>query len=186
MMDSVTRFAMAQREIGLAVGEPPTSRGYTPSVFALLPKLLERAGNAEKGSITGLYTILVEGDDMNEPIADAARGILDGHIILSRKIATQNHFPAIDILGSISRLMPALVSEEHREMAARLRDHLAVYNNHQDLINIGAYKKGHNLEIDQAIENYPRIIKFLKQGQFEKYTISESLQALNMVFQGVN
>jgi flagellum-specific ATP synthase len=186
MMDSVTRFAMAQREIGLAVGEPPTSRGYTPSVFALLPKLLERAGNAEKGSITGLYTILVEGDDMNEPIADAARGILDGHIILSRKIATQNHFPAIDILGSISRLMPALVSEEHREMAARLRDHLAVYNNHQDLINIGAYKKGHNFEIDQAIENYPRIIKFLKQGQFEKYTISESLQALNMVFQGVN
>jgi flagellar protein export ATPase FliI len=183
MMDSVTRFAMAQREIGLAVGEPPTSRGYTPSVFALLPKLLERAGNSEKGSITGLYTILVEGDDMNEPIADAARGILDGHIILSRKIATQNHFPAIDVLGSISRLMPALTSVEHREMAARLRDQLAVYNNNQDLINIGAYEKGHNFEIDQAIENYPYIIDFLKQDQFEKFTTSESLDILSTVFQ---
>lgn len=183
MMDSITRFAMAQREIGLAVGEPPTSRGYTPSVFALLPKLLERAGKVENGSITGLYTILVEGDDMNEPIADAARGILDGHIVLSRKIATQNHFPAIDVLESISRLMPVLTSVQHREMAAKLRDQLAIYNNNRDLINIGAYEKGHNSEIDQAIDNYPYIMDFLKQDQLEEFTLTETLQALNIVFQ---
>jgi len=182
MMDSITRFAMAQREIGLAVGEPPTSRGYTPSVFALLPKLLERAGNVKNGSITGLYTILVEGDDMNEPIADAARGILDGHIVLSRKIATQNHFPAIDILESISRLMPALTNAQHQEMASQLRHDLALYNNNQDLINIGAYEKGYNLQIDAAIDNYPHIIEFLKQNVTETFTMPETLKALSSVF----
>ncbi|NLV20756.1 MAG: flagellar protein export ATPase FliI [Syntrophomonadaceae bacterium] len=181
MMDSITRFAMAQREIGLAVGEPPTSRGYTPSVFALLPKLLERAGNVEKGSITGLYTILVEGDDMNEPIADAARGILDGHIVLSRKIATRNHFPAIDVLESISRLMPAITTTQHQEMASRLRNYLAIYNSNEDLINIGAYEKGFNPRIDVAIDAYPRIVGFLKQDVAETFALQETLAALTGV-----
>jgi len=183
MMDSITRFAMAQREIGLAVGEPPTSRGYTPSVFALLPKLLERAGNVRDGSITGLYTILVEGDDMNEPIADAARGILDGHIVLSRKIATQNHFPAIDVLESISRLMPALTEASHRDLASRLRHDLALYNSNQDLINIGAYEKGSNPQIDAAIANHPRIIEFLKQDVNEAYAIQITLVKLAAIFE---
>lgn len=181
MMDSITRFAMAQREIGLAIGEPPTSRGYTPSVFALLPKLLERAGKVEQGSITGFYTILVEGDDMNEPIADAARGILDGHIVLSRKIASQNHFPAIDILDSISRLMPALTSERHQELAAILRSQLASYIANQDLINIGAYEKGHNKLIDLAIENYPHIMQFLQQNYARSFTFKETFDALTVV-----
>jgi flagellar protein export ATPase FliI len=181
MMDSITRFAMAQREIGLAVGEPPTTKGYTPSVFAVLPKLLERAGNLESGSITGLYTILVEGDDMNEPIADAARGILDGHIVLSRKIATQNHFPAIDVLESISRLMPSIASQEQLKMAAVLRNHMAIYNKNQDMINIGAYASGANHEIDAAIELNPAIIKFLKQNVNEVYSLPETLQALTDV-----
>jgi len=170
MMDSITRFAMAQREIGLAVGEPPTTKGYTPSVFAMLPKLLERAGNLERGSITGLYTILVEGDDMNEPIADAARGILDGHIVLSRKIATQNHFPAIDVLESISRLMPGITDAEQQALASKLRQHLAVYNRNEDLINIGAYEKGANPEIDAAIRMNPLIREFLRQDISEVYT----------------
>jgi len=178
MMDSITRFAMAQREIGLAVGEPPTTKGYTPSVFAVLPKLLERAGNLETGSITGLYTILVEGDDMNEPIADAARGILDGHIVLSRNIATQNHFPAIDVLESISRLMPSIASQEQQKMASVLRSHMAVYNKNQDMINIGAYASGANHEIDEAIEINPAIIRFLKQDVNEVYTFPETLRAL--------
>ncbi len=184
MMDSITRFAMAQREIGLAVGEPPTSRGYTPSVFALLPKLLERAGNVKEGSITGLYTILVEGDDMNEPIADAARGILDGHIVLSRKIATQNHFPAIDVLESISRLMPALTDDSHRNLASQLRHDLALYNNNQDLINIGAYEKGSNAQIDAAIKNHDPIIKFLQQDVNETFTMQETLSQLATIFGG--
>jgi flagellar protein export ATPase FliI len=183
MMDSITRFAMAQREIGLAVGEPPTSRGYTPSVFALLPKLLERAGNVSNGSITGFYTILVEGDDMNEPIADAARGILDGHIVLSRKIATQNHFPAIDVLESISRLMPALTEASHRALASRLRHDLALYNSNQDLINIGAYEKGSNPQIDTAIANYPRIIEFLKQDINETFAMQTTLAKLAAIFE---
>lgn len=182
MMDSITRFAMAQREIGLAVGEPPTSRGYTPSVFALLPKLLERAGNVKEGSITGLYTILVEGDDMNEPIADAARGILDGHIVLSRKIATQNQFPAIDVLESISRLMPSLADASHRSLASQLRHDLALYNNNQDLISIGAYEKGSNRLIDIAIDNYPRIIEFLRQDVNETFTMQETLDKLAAIF----
>ena len=183
MMDSITRFAMAQREIGLAVGEPPTSIGYTPSVFALLPKLLERAGNVKDGSITGLYTILVEGDDMNEPIADAARGILDGHIVLSRKIATQNHFPAIDVLESISRLMPALTEASHRNLASQLRHDLALYNSNQDLINIGAYEKGSNPQIDAAITNHPRIVEFLKQDVNETFTMQTTLAKLAAIFE---
>ncbi len=178
LMDSVTRFAMAQREIGLAVGEPPTTKGYTPSVFAMLPKMLERAGNLEHGSITGLYTILVEGDDMNEPIADATRGILDGHIVLSRKIATQNHFPAIDVLESISRLMPAITSPEQQAMAGRLRQHMAAYSRNEDLINIGAYEKGANPEIDAAISMNPRIKKFLKQDISEVYTWQGTLSEM--------
>jgi flagellar protein export ATPase FliI len=178
MMDSITRFAMAQREIGLAIGEPPTTRGYTPSVFALLPKLLERAGNLDNGSITGLYTILVEGDDMNEPIADAARGILDGHIVLSRKIATQNHYPAIDVLESISRLMSSITSPHQQQMASTLRNHLAVYNKNQDLINIGAYENGANPVIDAAIKINSDIMQFLKQDISEAYTLQETLNAL--------
>ena len=181
MMDSITRFAMAQREIGLAVGEPPTTKGYTPSVFAVLPKLLERAGNLECGSITGLYTILVEGDDMNEPIADAARGILDGHIVLSRKIATRNHFPAIDVLESISRLMPSIASSEQQKMVSVLRNHMAVYQKNEDMINIGAYASGANHEIDAAIEINPAIIKFLKQDVTEVYSLPETLNALTDV-----
>jgi FliI/YscN family ATPase len=178
MMDSITRFAMAQREIGLAVGEPPTTKGYTPSVFAMLPKLLERAGNLEHGSITGLYTILVEGDDMNEPIADAARGILDGHIVLSRKIATQNHFPAIDVLESISRLMPAITNPGQLAMAGRLRQHMAVYNRNEDLINIGAYEKGVNPEIDESIRINPLIKEFLQQDISEVYTWQGTLDEM--------
>ncbi|MEA4924162.1 MAG: flagellar protein export ATPase FliI [Syntrophomonadaceae bacterium] len=178
MMDSITRFAMAQREIGLAVGEPPTSKGYTPSVFALLPKLLERAGNLDSGSITGLYTILVEGDDMNEPIADAARGILDGHIVLSRKIATQNHFPAIDILESISRLMPSIASKQQQKLAAVMRSHMAVYSQNQDMINIGAYVSGSNPEIDAAIAINPAIVRFLQQDINETYAFEDTLRTL--------
>jgi FliI/YscN family ATPase len=169
---------MAQREIGLAVGEPPTTKGYTPSVFAMLPKLLERAGNLEHGSITGLYTILVEGDDMNEPIADAARGILDGHIVLSRKIATQNHFPAIDVLESISRLMPAITNPGQLAMAGRLRQHMAVYHRNEDLINIGAYEKGANPEIDDSIRINPLIKEFLQQDTCEAYTWQGTLDEM--------
>lgn len=151
MMDSLTRFAMAQREIGLAVGEPPVARGYTPSIYAELPKLLERSGNFERGSITGVYTVLVEGDDTNEPIADTVRGILDGHIVLSRKLANANHFPAIDVSASISRLMVEIVSPKHRELASKLRDILSVYEKNEDLLSIGAYKAGTNPRLDYAI-----------------------------------
>jgi flagellum-specific ATP synthase len=163
MMDSLTRFAMAQREIGLATGEPPVSRGYTPSIFSIMPKLLERSGNYEKGSITGIYTILVEGDDMNEPIADTVRGILDGHVVLSRALAMQNHFPAIDVLGSISRLMPDIVSREHMDLAGRMRSLMATYDSYSDLIGIGAYKVGSNPEVDRAIKYHEPINTFLKQ-----------------------
>ncbi|OQA15617.1 MAG: putative ATP synthase YscN [Firmicutes bacterium ADurb.Bin356] len=142
MMDSLTRFAMAQREIGMAIGEPPVSRGYTPSVYAIMPKLLERSGTAEQGSITGLYTVLVEGDDMNEPISDTVRGILDGHIVLSRSLANSNHYPAIDVLASVSRLMPEIASKEHNNMAGIVRNMLHTYKRAQDLIAVGAYKKG--------------------------------------------
>ena len=163
MMDSVTRFCMAQREIGLAIGEPPSSKGYTPSVFALLSRFLERSGTSSRGSITGFYTVLVDGDDFNEPITDAARGVLDGHVVLSRKLAEQNHYPAIDVLSSISRLMPVLVDDEHKEMAGEIRRLLSSYDSAEDLINIGAYVKGSNPEIDRAIDKRPDIMKFLSQ-----------------------
>ncbi|MDI6870349.1 MAG: flagellar protein export ATPase FliI [Bacillota bacterium] len=163
MMDSVTRFALAQREIGLAIGEPPTTRGYTPSVFALLPKLLERAGTAGNGSITGLYTVLVEGDDMNEPIADACRAILDGHVVLSRELAAENQYPAIDVLSSVSRVMGDVVEPEHRAAAAWLREIVATYRRARDLINIGAYVAGSNPKIDEAIARIEEITAFLRQ-----------------------
>ncbi|SEF48381.1 type III secretion system ATPase, FliI/YscN [Caloramator fervidus] len=164
MMDSVTRFAMAQREVGLTIGEPPATKGYTPSVFAMLPRLMERAGNSDRGSITAFYTVLVDGDDLNEPIADAVRGILDGHIVLSRKLANKNHFPAIDILASISRLMPQIADEKLKKKASELRDMLAVYRDSEDLINIGAYQKGTNPKVDRAIQIIDKLNEFLRQG----------------------
>lgn len=167
MMDSVTRVAMAQREIGLASGEPPTTKGYTPSVFAILPKLLERAGKTDKGSITGIYTVLVDNDDMNEPIADAVRSILDGHIVLSRRLAHKNHYPAIDILESISRVMPAIVTNEQRAVAMKARELLATYREAEDLVNIGAYVKGSNPKIDEAIRKHPKLESFLIQDMNE-------------------
>ncbi len=180
MMDSITRFAMAQREIGLSLGEPPASKGYTPSVFAALPRLLERAGTSQNGkSITGLYTVLVDGDDMDEPIADAARSILDGHIVLSRKLAQQNHFPAIDILASASRVMPAVTSEDHRNWAGRIKEWMAIYKQAEDIINIGAYAKGTNPKIDQAIAVNDRIIAFLRQKTNETSRFDEGLAVLH-------
>lgn len=178
MMDSVTRVAMAQREVGLAVGEPPTTKGYTPSVFAILPKLLERTGTNQRGSITGFYTVLVDGDDMNEPIADTVRGILDGHFVLSRELANKGQYPAIDVLKSISRIMNHIVTKEHIRAAEKLRDLLSIYINSEDLINIGAYKRGSSMEIDEAIRMYPQIISFLKQGTDEKVSMEEGLNHL--------
>ena len=175
MMDSVTRFSMAQREIGLAIGEPPVTRGYTPSVFAVLPRLLERAGNSSVGSITGLYTVLVDGDDFNEPISDAVRGILDGHIILTRKLAALGHYPAIDVLDSASRVMPNIIDEEHLLAALRFKEILAVYKNAEDLINIGAYAKGTNPHIDLAITKIDAFNAFLKQRTTEKAEFNETL-----------
>lgn len=182
MMDSVTRFAYAQRDVGLASGEPPTTRGYTPSVFAMLPKLMERSGTAEVGSITGFYTILVEGDDFNEPIADQSRSILDGHIILSRALAARNHYPAIDILPSVSRIMSNLVSDEHKEAAGKLREVLARYNEAEDLINIGAYVKGSNPKIDEAISKIDAVNDFLKQGTFDQINFEDMLDQLISIF----
>lgn len=178
MMDSVTRFAMAQREIGLAVGEPPTTRGYTPSVFSLLPQLLERAGTSEQGSITGLFTVLVEADDMNDPIADATRSILDGHIVLTRELATQNHYPAIDVLESVSRLNRDLLNAEQLNLALAAREHLAIYRKNQDLINIGAYPQGSNAVIDQSIRLHDPLIRFLRQGVNEGFGSGQSWQLL--------
>ena len=183
MMDSLTRFAMAQREIGLAVGEPPVARGYTPSIYAELPKLLERSGNFERGSITGVYTVLVEGDDTNEPIADTVRGILDGHIVLSRKLANANHFPAIDVSASISRLMVEIVSPKHRELASKLRDILCVYEKNEDLLSIGAYKAGTNPRLDYAISKIDQINAFLMQGINESFSYDESLHQLESILQ---
>lgn len=178
MMDSVTRFALAQREVGLAVGEPPATRGYTPSVFALIPKLLERSGTAEQGTITALYTVLVEGDDMNEPVADTVRGTLDGHIVLSRALAHENHYPAIDILASVSRLMIDLASAEHQKAAALLRELLAVYTANEDLINIGAYVQGSNPRVDLAIKMYPGIQRFLRQAVQDSFSPEQTVELL--------
>jgi flagellum-specific ATP synthase len=164
MMDSVTRVAMAQREIGLAVGEPPTTRGYTPSVFALLPRLLERAGPGAQGSITGIFTVLVDADDMNDPIGDAVRGILDGHIVLSRQLAHANHFPAIDVLQSVSRVMPRITTAEHRALVEEARRLLAMYREAEDLIRVGAYEMGTRPELDRAIMAYDMLMAFLRQG----------------------
>lgn len=183
MMDSVTRVAMAQREIGLAIGEPPTTKGYTPSVFSILPKLLERTGTNHFGSITAFYTVLVDGDDMNEPIADTVRGILDGHLVLDRSLANKGQFPAINILKSISRVMNNVVSPEHRVAAEKLREYLSTYSNSEDLINIGAYKRGSSREIDEAIRYYPKIISFLKQGTHEKVSIENSIDALHRLIE---
>ena len=178
MMDSLTRFAMAQREIGLAVGEPPVARGYTPSIYSELPKLLERSGNFEKGSITGVYTVLVEGDDTNEPIADTVRGILDGHIVLSRRLANSNHFPAIDVSASISRLMNDIVSPEHRQLASRIRNIMGVYEKNSDLVSIGAYKAGTNPQLDYALSKIDGIEQFLTQGIQEGFSYEEDLEQL--------
>jgi len=185
MMDSVTRFAMAMREIGLAVGEPPTTKGYTPSVFATLPKLLERAGRfSGKGSITGLYTVLVDGDDLTEPVADSVRSILDGHIVLSRAIAAKNHFPAIDILGSASRVMRDIVSPRHLELAGQARSILATHKEAEDLINIGAYAKGSNPKIDHAITKIDAINTFLQQGMTESTPLKQTIEQLGELLSG--
>ena len=181
MMDSVTRFAMAQREVGLTVGEPPATKGYTPSVFALLPRLLERAGTSNKGSITGIYTVLVDGDDMNEPIADAVRSILDGHIVLSRNIAAQNHFPAIDVLSSVSRVMGDVVTKEHNNSARNMRALMAVYKEAEDLIHIGAYVKGSSEKIDEAVEKIDSINEFLCQGIFEADNFQQTVEKLESI-----
>lgn len=182
MVDSVTRLAMAQREIGLAIGEPPSTRGYTPSVFAMLPRLLERAGTAEgQGSITGLYTVLVEGDDMNEPIADATRGILDGHIVLSRKLGGKGHYPAIEILESVSRVMSDIVPNELIELAGQARDILATYREAEDLITIGAYKPGQNPRVDRAVQLIDQLNQFLKQRPSEKVALMDSWVLLKSI-----
>jgi len=178
LMDSLTRFAMAQREVGLTVGEPPATKGYTPSVFALLPVLLERAGTAAKGSITGFYTVLVEGDDLQEPVADTARSILDGHIVLSRELATAYHYPAIDILQSTSRLMTEIVSAEHERAAGHLRRLLAAYRQSEDLIKIGAYVAGSNPLVDKALEIYPALMEFLRQRPDETEGFADSVARL--------
>ncbi len=178
MMDSVTRFCMAQRDIGLAIGEPPVARGYTPSIYSALPKLLERSGNFKKGSITGIYTVLVEGDDMNEPISDTVRSIIDGHVMLSRKIAQKNHYPAIDVLASISRLMNDIVEPEHKQAAGRMRNMLATYDDNVDLISIGAYKSGTNPELDQAISHIDRINALLQQRVEEKFSFEQTARLM--------
>lgn len=178
MMDSVTRFAMAQREVGLAVGEPPSSKGYTPSVFSLLPRLMERAGCGPSGAITAIYTVLVDGDDMNEPIADAARGILDGHFVLSRRLTSKGHYPPIDSMLSLSRVMPMVTSEEHILQARRFRELMASYAEVEDLVAIGAYKEGSRPESDDAIERYPELIKFLRQDKSEASIMSQTMEQL--------
>jgi flagellum-specific ATP synthase len=178
MMDSLTRVAMALREVGLAVGEPPTTRGYTPSVFAFMPKLLERSGTSDTGSITGLYTVLVEGDDMNEPVADTVRGLLDGHIVLSRELAQQNHFPAVDVLASVSRLMTAIADKGHREAAGKIRDLMALYKRSEDLINIGAYVQGANPKLDQAVALKGDIDALLRQEIESNAPFSETVEKM--------
>lgn len=182
MMDSLTRFSMAQREIGLASGEPPVSRGYPPSVYSEMPKILERAGCSDKGSITGLYTVLVDGDDFNEPITDTARSILDGHIMLNRKLAHKNHYPAIDVLQSISRCMSQIATREHKSYAGKLKNILATYNEAEDLINIGAYKAGSNPAIDEAIAKIGAVNEFLLQDVSDKFSFEETVELLKGIF----
>ena len=182
MMDSLTRFSMAQREIGLASGEPPVTRGYPPSVYSEMPKLLERAGTSDTGSITGLYTVLVDGDDFNEPITDTARGILDGHIMLDRKLGHKNHYPAIDVLQSISRVMSSIATNEHKALASKLKTVMATYSEAEDLINIGAYKNGSNPDIDYAIRKIKEVNNFLCQGTDEKFSFDEEIELLADVF----
>ncbi len=184
LMDSVTRLAMAQRELGLAVGEPPTTRGYTPSVFTLLPRLMERTGNSQQGSITALYTVLVEGDDMNEPIADAVRAILDGHIVLSRNLSFEGHYPSIDVLQSVSRLMPDITDKRQQHMAQKLREVLATYREAEDLINIGAYERGSNPRIDYALAMIDRVREFLRQEIEESFSWEETQALLFQLFEG--
>lgn len=181
LMDSLTRYAMAQREVGLAVGEPPVTRGYTPSVFAIMPKLLERAGTSQVGSITGMYTVLVDGDDMNEPVADTVRGILDGHIVLSRALANKNHYPAVDVLASISRVMPNITKQEQKQFSNEIKNLMAVYKEAEDLINIGAYTKGSNKNIDRAIDKIDFINNFLKQETHEKIEMDEVLAVMRSI-----
>ena len=181
MMDSVTRIAMAQRELGLAVGEPPTTKGYTPSVFSILPRLLERTGTNNKGTITAFYTVLVDGDDMNEPIADTVRGILDGHFVLDRDLANKGQFPAINILKSISRIMAHIIDPVHAKAAEKIRQTMAAYLEAEDLLNIGAYKKGSNPIIDEAVGKYPAIINYLKQDVEEKVTKQQSIEQLHVL-----
>jgi flagellum-specific ATP synthase len=182
MMDSITRFALAQREIGLSVGEPPTTKGYPPSTFSLIPKLLERAGTGEgNGTITGIYTVLVEGDDINEPVSDAVRAVLDGHIILDRELAAHNHYPAIDILSSVSRLMIDVISKDHYNFSMKLKDFLATYSEAKDLINIGAYAKGSNPKWDIAINKIERINAYLQQGIMETVNMEESMKTLKEI-----
>ncbi len=183
MMDSLTRFAMAQREIGLAIGEPPVSRGYTPSMYAEMPKLLERSGNFSRGSITGVYTVLVEGDDTNEPIADTVRGILDGHIVLSRQLANSNHYPAIDVSASISRLMTEIVSPEHRQLASRIRDIMSVYEKNADLVSIGAYKPGTNRKLDFAMSKIDAVNSFLTQDVNEAFSYDQCVAEMAKLLQ---
>ncbi|GGJ44066.1 flagellar protein export ATPase FliI [Virgibacillus salexigens] len=184
MMDSVTRVAIAQREVGLATGEPPTTKGYTPSVFATLPKLLERTGTNEKGTITAFYTVLVDGDDMNEPIADTVRGILDGHFVMDRKLAERGHYPAINILKSISRVMNQVINSTHKQTANEVRSLIAAYEENRELIQIGAYKRGTDKEIDRAISYYPKIQSFLNQDIYDKSSLSESIEQMMDVLNG--
>ncbi len=183
LMDSITRFSMAQREVGLAIGEPPVTKGYTPSVFATLPKLLERSGTSDKGAITGLYTVLVDGDDMNEPIADAVRGILDGHVVLSRKLANKGHYPAVDVLSSISRVMPNVADKEHIKAANDVKEILANYDENEDLINIGAYAKGTNPKIDYAISKISKVNSFLTQDVHDRLNFQEVVDHLKTLLQ---
>jgi flagellum-specific ATP synthase len=185
LMDSLTRVAQAQREIGLAVGEPPTAKGYTPSVFALLPKLLERVGTSEtKGSITGIYTVLVEGDDLSDPVADSARAVLDGHIVLSRGLAMENHYPSIDVLRSISRVMPDIADSKHRELAGKFIETLAVHKRFEDMINLGAYKEGSNAKVDYAIKMFDSLKAYLRQGMHDRRDLADSIQGLYFLFEG--
>jgi flagellum-specific ATP synthase len=185
MMDSVTRFAMAQREVGLATGEPPATKGYTPSVFAELPKLLERSGTSEKGSITGLYTVLVDGDDVNEPISDAVRGILDGHVVLSRQLASLGHYPAVDVLGSISRVMINIVQDAHNLAASEVKALLAVYQEAKDLIDVGAYQMGSNPRIDLAIRYIDEINAYLKQSIHDVWNYEDTVGVLMGIYEKI-